>query len=430
MNKALLLTLFSLIAASCSFFIDSYDENFTRNEKIKPLDQTSVTYCKKPSSRIYLNDNKESQIMFSLFMKNLEKKRVLSYIDKVVLWSFVQMNIRPDLSSPSAKLQVLLNLDNKEYYFNSYALREESYPYLNLLSHLLKKFKSQYSLKELAVIYEREIPRRMKVSKSLASFLREHQADLAKVPLFKKSYIRGDETLKEKEGLPFLRIKNLVNLYNKSKKRARYKISSDLFSRFGQETNFVPKCNFDMNLYKDSLFLISKEKIQAHTFGMKEQKNTFMGVSSQKIQTFKPLDQTISFSGNSNVRSASLCSYSTKSNPQQRLWLISSNSRDPGQHLYHMQEYELSKISNLYELDAMLRFSRHLFLKNPVRLVIESRRSQKSQVQELLKLDIPLYNAKNLGSIWGYFSKNSLKSNSVSFLSDSRTQGAPLCVRN
>lgn len=415
---------------SCSFFIESYDENFVKNDKIKPIDQTAITYCKKPSSRIYINDNEASQKMFSLFMSNLERKRVLSYIDKVVLWSLLQMNLRPDLSSPSAKLQVLLKINNKEYYYNSYSLKKKTFPYLNLLSYLLKKFGSQYNLSELATIYDREIPRNMKVSKSLAAFLKENQQKLAKIPLFKKSYIRGDETLKEKEGLPFFSVKKTISDYQKSKKKSRYKITSRRFSNFGKETNFVPKCNFDMNLYKDSLFLISKKEIKAHTFGFKDKKNVFMGVSSQRIQNYSPLNKTLAFQGNSNVRSASLCSYQKKSVLGQTLWLVSSNSRDPGQHLYNMQEYELAKVSRISELDTILRFSRHLFLKNPVRLAIESRRSEKSQIQELLKLDIPLYNAKNLGNVWGFYSNANTRKEEGSFLNDSRRQGSLLCLPN
>ena len=429
MNR-LLFTLLSFSFISCSYFIESYDSNFIRNDKIKVLDQTKTTFCKKPSSHIYLNDNKHSQEMFDPFLSNLEKKRLLSFIDKAVLWSFLQMNLRPDLSSPSSKIQTLLLIGGEEYYFNSYSEDKTAFPYLHLQGYLLKKFKSRYNLVELATIYDKEIPKDMKVSKSLALFLKENQNEINNSDNLKRLYMRGDETLKEKEGLPFLSIKKLVRIYNRSKNKTNYKVTTGRFTSKEEHNSFVSSCNFDMDLYKDSLFLISQEKIDAHIFGLKYGKNIFMGASSQGIDSFSLNPDLITLKGNSNIRSAALCSYKNKLSPQQKLWLISSHSRDPGQHLFHLNEYELDKITNLPELDSMLRFSRHLFLKNPVRLVIESQRSEKKQIEELLKLNISLYSAKKLGNIWAFFSHNAHKSKGSSFLSDSRNQGHILCGKN
>ena len=276
---------------------------------------------------------------------------------------------------------------------------------------------------ELAVIYDRGAPIEMKVSLALSQFLEENQKKLSNSSDLKRFFLRGDEPLKEKEGLPFLSAKKLVKLYEASKKKTKYVVKSFLFNKFQQNSSFIPQCNFDMNLYKDSLFLISEQRVQANTFGMKSSDNFFMASSSQRVEEFKSIDGTIAISGESNVRSASLCTYKKRLKPDETMWLISSDSRDPGQHLYHLQEYGLDQIEKTADFDNLLRFSRHLFLRNPVRLVIESRRSQEDQIQELLKLDIPIFNAKKLGKVWGFF-KNK---NEASFLLDVREQGSITC---
>lgn len=420
------LVLILLLFSSCSYLIKTYEEDAIKNTGVSPLDETEVTYCKEKSPYILINDNELSQKTFSNYILNLEKKRIISFADKVVLWSFMQMNLRPHQSSPTAKLQMLIKYNGEEKYFNSYSEGPNSYPYLNLLSHILKTYKSQYSLKELAVIYERDIPRDMKVSRTLANFLEENQKSIANDPTLKTVYLRGDETLREKEGLPFLSIRKVVDMYLKSKSQTKYEIKNILFSNFQKNSSFVPRCSFDMNLYKDSLFLISEKKVEAHTFGMKAEENFFMAASSQSLDEFSSLSGTLSFKGESNIRSASICTYQKRLKPNETVWLISSGSRDPGQHLYHLQEYGLDQIENLENFDQLLRFSRHLFLKNPVRLVIESRRSQEDQIQELLKLDIPIYNAKKLGKIWGLYQNNK----ESSFLLDVREEGHIECLKN
>lgn len=425
MNRSFFILLITICFVSCSYLIKSYDEDIIKQNDIKPIDETAVTYCSEKSSHILINDNQNSQQIFSAYIQNLERKRLLSFVDKIVLWSLVQMNLRPDQSSASAKLQLLIKIGGKEKYYNSYSEDDNSYPYLHLLEHILKVYKSRYSLSELAQIYDRSIPRDMKVSHALASFLEKNQEFIKNSPQLKKFYIRGDDPLREKEGIPFLSAVSNVALYKSSKSKTNYEVKNFLFNKFQQNSSFVPQCNFDMTLYKDSLFLISDTIVEAHTFGMKAGENSFIASSSQKLEGHTSINDGLSFKGSSNVRSSSVCSYKNRLRPDESIWLVSSNSRDPGQHLYHLQEYGLEQVESTEAFDKLLRFSRHLFLKNPVRLVIESRRSQEDQIQELLKLEIPIYNAKKLGKIWGLYQN---KDNS-SFLLDVREEGHLTCTK-
>lgn len=416
--------LFSFLT-SCSYLIESYDKDILEEKEISPLDQTQKTTCRIIQKNMLLNENESSQKIFNDLIKKITNQHLISFIDRTVLWSFIQMNIRPDLSSPTAKLQVLIFLNGKETYYNSFTKNGSGLPYMYLLEYLLKKHKSRYKLKRLAQIYDKYLSGPFKVSSDFEQFLESYKSSLSKNPILKTAFMRGDETLKEGEGIPILKVSPLVVSYLKSKRRIKYKVNNHLF-KYQNNTSFVPSCNFDMNLYKESIFLINKENVKGHVFGLKNKSNAFMAVSSQYIENLKSLNKTTAFQGYSNTRSASLCSFKNRLKKFNKTWLVSSESRDPGQHLYHLLEYGLEGVNKLGTLDDMLKFSRHLFLKNPVRLVIESRRSDKQQISELLKLDIPIYNAKKLGKVWGFFRNK----NQSSFILDARRQGHIECNSN
>lgn len=413
------MTLFS----SCSFFLQNMDKDILSENQVTPLDTTLKRSCDIIQKRILMNDNEQSQKSFNLFVTKLSKKIRLSFIDKSVLWSLLQMNLRPDLSSPSAKMQVFLNINNKEKYFSSFTKSSHGYPYFFLLEGLLKEYKSKHTLKSLSLLYDKYFTYHLYVSHDLEVFLNENKNKILKSKLLKRHYIRGDDPLRENERLNRVKITPLVNNYLKTKRSFKYKISNHLFS-YNKESTFIPQCNFDMSLYKDSVFLIHEHKVKSHTFGLKNNTNVFLATSNQNIEKLKPLHKTTLFQGVSNTRSASMCSFRNKFKSNNTLWLASSNSRDPGQHLFNVMEYGLNTINTIKELDNMLLFPRHQFLKDPTRLIIESRRSSAGQLEQLLKLNIPIYNSKKVGKILGYMS-NTQK---ASFVLDAREQGHLECT--
>ncbi len=418
--STLFFTLFLL--SSCSLFLNNFENDVLEQNDIQPLSQTKTVYCPNAPQDTIISETAESANNFNRFLKKIEKSKKLKFIDKAVLWSLLQMNLRPDLSSPTAKLQVVIKIKHKEEYLNSYATKEELFPFLKGLDLLLKKYKSRYSLMELASLLDYSFHYPRVVSSDFEQFLIANQKTLKAVPIFKKNFFRGDETLKELETLPALSIKSLVKRYQKTASDQNYKHKNFLFQS-SENTKTVPMCNFDMGLYKDSLFLIDDKKIQSYIFGIKSKESTFMAVSGQHIKKISPLNKTFLIKGDSNVRSASLCLFKDQLAPKRHLWLVSTNSRDPGQHLFHLYQYGVEQVQNISELNSMMRFSRHLFLKNPVRLVIESRRSSEKQLNELLKLNIPIYNAKTLGTIWGFYQDDK----DSSFILDDRRKGNLQC---
>lgn len=407
----------TFLFSSCSLFVGNFEQDILERNNITPIEPTSKTYCKKPSSLNLVSESKSSQTSFKNFLDN--SKQDLSFVETAVLWSLLQINLRPDLSSPTAKLQIMLFHKGKEFYFNTYAKEDNYYPYFKALDSLLKKFRSQKSLLTLARYLDQEFHYPLLVSKEFELFLSSNRNFIAKHEQLKKAFIRGDETLQTGESLPRINFQNLIRKYKKKRDSQKYLSSNFLFKK---ETLNQHKsaCNFDLELYSESIFLINKDITKANTFGYKKGKSVFLATSSQKINFKSPKGLQFTMNGNSNTRAPAMCSFTKDKG---RTWLVSSQSRDPGQHIYHILEYNLPKDNDLGELDKLLKFSRHLFLKSPVRLVIESRRSSNQQLTELLKLNIPIYNAKKLGKIWGYHSDPK----SSTFIVDNRRVGSLTC---
>jgi hypothetical protein len=105
------------------------------------------------------------------------------------------------------------------------------------------------------------------------------------------------------------------------------------------------------------------------------------------------------------------------------IWTISNLSRDPGQHLFHLIRYGLARSQRIEDVDKLIRHSRYLFLSDPLRLIIESNRSRSDQIENLLKLNVPVYNADKLGNIWSF----SKFKNTGRFIIDDRNQGSFSC---
>jgi hypothetical protein len=266
---------------------------------------------------------------------------------------------------------------------------------------------------------EGSLGKKLKLGKDLEAFLFLHREEIKANPVLQSYYYRGNEILKENETNPVVNYTELIKAYRKVEKNQKIVINTYL-TPFVTNRGQSGKCNYDFNLYDNSIFLIDKIIPVANIFGFKKEKNAFMASSSQKIDKIIPLGQSPLFKGESKVRSSAVC---VIENDPNRIWAFSNQSRDPGQHLFHLVRYGLPRSQSIPEIDRLIRHSRHLFLSDPVRLIIESGRSRGEQIENLLKLNLPIYNAEKLGNIWAYASID----NTSRFIIDDRNPGAFVC---
>ncbi|MFA5584321.1 MAG: hypothetical protein WDA09_08910 [Bacteriovoracaceae bacterium] len=418
MKSILLSSLF--LFSSCGLLIKKIDSPIVEKSVIYENREKKATYCSMDESpRMQLvgsnKSSQESYLKFSSKLKNID------VIDHLVLWSLVQLSLRPDQSSPTARLQTLINYKDKAYYFDFFSESDENqYPYFYGLEWILKKFKKTTSLESYAAILENNFKDSLRVSPDLERFLLKNQELIKINTTLAPHYFRGTDVLRENESTPRINLRKVIAEYRKQRKKQNIIINTTLH-KFATNKGYVGECNYDFNLYSNSIFLIDKTLPVSNIYGLSLGNDAFLNSSSQIFKEAHSLFGGPLFKGSSQVRSSAICSIENKGT---KIWTISNESRDPGQHLFHLIKYGLPLSTSVDEVDKLFKHSRHLFLSDPIRLVIESNRSDQQQIQNLLKLSVPIYHADKLGNIWGYVQT---KDKDSRFIVDERNNGDFVC---
>ncbi len=383
MKNKLLLLIF-IIAVSCSTkLIESLEPK--HSYKVKP--NIKQMYCPVDSNFALNNDNKESQRLFYQFLNKVTKYYKLEFVDKSVLWSLYQMNLRPDIASPYSSAQFIIKINNKDYYFNSIKKKKDSLPFIHGLDFILKNFQSKYGLNELISLYQENFTKPSIVNENFAKFLRDNRKDLETNNYYKKAYLRGEEVLKEGEIIPKINYKKLYNHYQKTKlSLGNYKVIDKLYSSKEKGVS----CNQKIDFQKKTPNILPKA-ISSYQYGLSENVNSF--IASTSLAKIRPENTgDIYFNGTSSFARTSICKFDKN-------WILISNSRDTTQHMIHLVEYGILKDKNIEQYKELIDYPRHIFLKNPNRIIFESTRSHRDQVDALNKLNIPIYSAKEIAHI-------------------------------
>jgi hypothetical protein len=408
-----------LFLGGCSFFISKIDTPMvSETDYIKNIPETP-TFCpleEKPKLQL-INTNAHSHTIYQEFS---EKFPNLDFLDHFALWTLLQMSVRPDQSSPTARFQVLIKLKEESVYLDFFSeTPQNQFPLLFGLEWILSKYKKKASLESYGAILDRQFPHKLKVGKNLEGFLLTHQGKIKDNAVLAPYFIRGTEVLKENERIPGISYLEVIKHYRTHHKNQKVIVNNSL-TGFKTATGQRGSCNYDFNLYDNSIFLIDRNIPVANLFGLAIQDSAFMASTSQKMEEILPINGFPLFQGESKVRSSAVCVIENEKN---RIWTFSNLSRDPGQHLFHLIRYGLTRSTSTAEVDKLIRHSRHLFLSDPVRLVIESNRSRSDQIENLLKLNLPIYNAEKLGNIWAY----TLFDSQSRFVIDDRNVGSYSC---
>lgn len=426
MNKIILV--FSLlITSSCSYFLSLSvkDGNSAKNitETKKP-----ATYCSSPKlKKQIVASDKNSPRNFQKILTQIKKHNKLKEIDEWALFSIYQSSLRPDLTSPTSKLMILITINNKIKYWHfhknlNFKGNQPVYPFLYGLHQLLFEFKSQYSLGRLIKILKRYDNSRKLVSVDLYKSLEKIETNLVKNKNLDRSYFKAGQLVQEGESIPKT---NLAQFIVKStyKKKKYYQNSNHLF-KYQKSKNQSILCNYDLNLYKHSIYLIKKEQVGGNTFGIQSANgNSFLAVTSQNISEGSSLQETNFLAGDSNYTAPALCLIKNSINKTSHQ-LVSTLGRDPAQHLHHLILHKFASTNSLQEVDEILKFPRHLFLQPPSRMLFESKRDLTNQLSTLLKFNFPIYHIGSLGNIWSYSKFTKEKS----FIIDDRNSGSLKCL--
>jgi len=385
---------------------------------------SAVTYCKGPSLKgvQLVGSNPPAQKSFQEFLTGLADPELLDFREKALVWALLQMNLRPDLASPTARLQFVWRSSSGQSSYRDFLAKDdatESFPFLWGLHHFITGHPKKRPLLWYARLIDQKFQGTLVAGKTLEERLRLVEKGIAANPKLRRHFFRGDELVQESERLARLPFTQVVQQWEKSKS-AQVRENSKLYS-YRKTPQLDVSCNYDFSLYDNSIFLIDREDNQGHFFGITQGNEAFFAAASQATDGTKELFDVALLAGSSKVRSNAICLIETS---QGLIWLAANQSRDPGQHVYHLFRYGILKAETPADIERLIGRSRHMFLSDPLRLIIESRRSHHGQLQELLKLSVPIYHADAIGNVWAW--ANFSKAGGQFFIDD-RNPGALFC---
>lgn len=425
MNFFSLALLFSL--TSCAFITNKF-EAMTQKKKENVLAVSNKkNYCPVNSKVQFISEDEFSLKFYKSLNPIIYENKNITFIEKSVMLALLEMSRRPDEASPYSRLQVYLKLNGKNYYFDFRPKNLEDdtkMPFLKGLDFLTQKFIPKKSLLSIATHLDTVIPLGIGVSLEFENFLKENRKDLAKNDVLTERFFKGDEILTKYETFNRVSYKTTVEQYLKGfSKTADYDYDKNgLTANTSKKDNYEANCNYDLSKeisLRDEI--MSADQKKSHYIAISDGEDYFLAVSSMTL--FRPFKTTPKMGYFMKSRPAAfplpICEFKGKN---QEIVLFSSEGRNPVQHLQHLEAYEIDQVDSAFTLNELLGFSRHLFLSNPDRILYESTRGRKAQLDFFLEMNFPIYHVENLGNIFGHAKfKNDKHRESVLYSDDRST---------
>ncbi len=434
-SLALLLALLISVISSCSFLSQKVESlvEISENKTSEPVKQNKKNlYCVDNNKVQLLLEDESTLKYYSPFIGQLFETKNYSFIQKSIMLSLIEMSRRPDEASPSARLQYFLHLKGKSYYFDFSSLKQdESFrmPFIKGLEYLVKNFDNSKSLNSLAESLDQIVPQAINVSPEFESFLLQNKNELQKKDSFSQVFFKGDEVLTKHESFKRISYKKVISLFNndKSNQDANFNISKNSLTDIDVgQNNLTVKCNTDINK-ENSLReeLLNSSLKKSHYFAIKDGENFFIALSSELLdKSLRNIKDTYLISSKGPIDPLPICQFF---NNDEDIVLFSTSGRNPVQHLKHLVTYDIALVSSYQSLKEILNFSRHLFLSSPDRILYESKRGRKSQLDFFLSMNFPIYHVDALGDIVGSATFNNQGRADRSLIIDDRSTAKLWC---
>lgn len=428
-NFLLLITL--IVTSSCSYLSKKFESMAENKNPRTPIVLSKKNFCHKNSSLQYISEDEYSLKFYKSLHPSLFENRNISFAQKSIMLAMLELSRRPDQASPYSRFQVYLKLNGKSHYFDFIPKKIEDdskMPYIKGLEILTREFVPNQSLSSLASYMDSVIPKTINVSLEFENFLRENQKDLLKNETLTNRFFKGDEVLTKYENFERINYKNIVeNYYLASSKDADYETQrKSLDANISKKETFKVNCNYDLE--KETTLtdeLMNADLKKTHYIGLSEGDNFFLAVSSGNlIRPFKTSKMGYYMKTKPTRSPLPICEFKGQN---QEIVLFSSDGRNPIQHLQHLEAYEIDQVDSVVALNELLSFSRHLFLSAPERILYESKRGRKAQLDFFLEMNFPIYHVEALGNIFGHaYFKNDKQLESALY-SDDRSSAKVWC---
>jgi hypothetical protein len=421
-----------LSLTSCAYLTNKFEAlTEKKKEKVTSI-SNKKNYCSGNSKVQFISEDEFSLKFYKSLNPAIYENKKISFVEKSVMLSLLEMSRRPDEASPYSRLQVYLKVSGKSYYYDfrpKNLADDTKMPFLKGLDFLTQHFIHGKSLLSIATKLDDVIPTGIGVSLEFENFLKDNRKDLAKNEVLTESFFKGDEILTKHETFNRVSYKNIVQQYlNGFSKTTDYEYDKNgLTANNSKKENYETNCNYDLS--KETSLrdeIMSSDQKKSHYIAHSEGEDFFLAVTSTTL--FRPFKTNSKMSYFMKARPAALplpiCEFKGKN---QEIVLFSSEGRNPIQHLQHLEAYEIDQIDSVFTLNELLGFSRHLFLSNPDRILYESKRGRKAQLDFFLEMNFPIYHVDNLGNIFGHAKfKNDKLQESVLY-SDDRSSARLWC---
>lgn len=420
--------------SGCSYFANKFESlsQSKNNFSQKMLLPAKINYCTTESKIQFISEDEALIKFYTNFNPLIIENNKLSFVQKAVMFSLIEMARRPDVASPYARLQVYLKYNGKNYYYDFRPKKlddDAKMSFLKGLEILTLKFIPGQSLTTLAATLDKLVPVGLNVSAEFENFLKDNRTDIIKNSVLINYFTKGDEILTKYETFNRLSFKSIIQQYENG-----YSTNSDyvfemngLFPNKTQNEKIQANCNYDLQkdtTQKDDLILSDLKK--AHTIGLRDGENYFLAVSSATL--VKPFTTSAKLGYFIKAQPTALpLPICELKGPNEEIVLFSTEGRNPFQHLQHLFSYGLDQVNSIYSLNELLNFSRHLFLSNPDRILYESKKGRRAQLDFFLAMNFPIYHVESLGNIYGHANFENEKKISNGLQIDDRSQARLWC---
>lgn len=289
---SILLFLFLMISGCASYLHERDLKEWNKNlilKKQPPLCEINPTLFS------IFGENKEAVFSFDNLLKQNSDMHRLSLVEVSVLWALLQFKVRPDLVNPKSRLQIFHVKNNSPHYLDFSSDEEETTSFLFGLDAFLKENNSRYNLLSISKLLTSLEKEQIPIGEGFSDFVQANKSKLRSDPILYKNYFKAGLEIRKGESLPNLNFKKIISDFYTVKKSDRYKRNHLLFTE--SRNGSVYRCNFDINLYRKGIYLISNDPDpKSWTVGISKANgdHIFM-VAGNSIKEIKPLKDTFFF---------------------------------------------------------------------------------------------------------------------------------------
>ena len=370
-------------------------------------------YCETKAKQKDYNIIHESESGKEEFSKIIHtiKNQQYSISELGLIYTLYNTFVRPDATNWNGRIQFYIQQNKKKLYFDFNDEKDN----FNKAIKTFKHFKiSSLSTNQLINIATRAFPKKLTVQKKFSTYLEENKGKLTSAHL--KKFFRLNKPLQKGETF-----RVHPKSYRTSSTIKTAKAQTPLFSN---TQNNYSQCNFDSKLYESGIFIIHDGKLNENVFSIIAPNGDFIMIASSSGELKKPKLEL----GQSDVMvpkfNTPLCIYK---DTKKEIISLAYQSRDAGQLLFHLNQYQYFNSSSIKELIEYTSYARHLFLTNPPRMLYESKRGTPKELNHFLSLNFPVYHAKDIGLVHS-ISNFDLSNDKHVFLQDDRADTHQSCI--